>query len=345
MTVDKLKPPSEKSIVEKPSRSQSSLWGRRLRTGSQLNVLGLLLATIVIYIILSFSAPGFLTGGNQLGMLRDAATIAIAAWGMTLVIIGAEIDISIGPAVAFATVIFAESVTTWNMGVIPAALLTLVIGTAFGALAGVLRAYFNVPSFIATLGLWSSLRGLAQYITNALPIPLPDQPLINLAAGTIWIIPTPAVIMLVLFAVFAFIARKTVYGKSVFAIGGNPNAARLSGINIRLIRVLLFATTGFLSALSGLLLAARIGSGSGGAAQGLEFNVIAAVVIGGTSLSGGQGSMLGTFLGVIFVTVIGNGLVLLGVNSFFQQVVSGIIIVAAVLINILLLRRHRTQTA
>jgi ribose/xylose/arabinose/galactoside ABC-type transport system permease subunit len=339
-TVDKAKPDAETS-----ARNQSARWLRRLRSGSQLNVLGLLLATIVIYIILSFNAPGFLTQGNQLGMLRDAATIAIAAWGMTLVIIGAEIDISIGPAVAFATVIFAESATTWKLGVIPGAILTLVVGTAFGALAGVLRAYFNVPSFIATLGLWSALRGLAQYLTDALPIPLPDHPLIDLAAGSIWIIPTPAVIMLVLFALFAFIARHTVYGKSVFAVGGNANAARLSGINIGKIRVLLFATTGFLSALSGLLLAARIGSGSGGAAQGLEFNVIAAVVIGGTSLSGGQGSMLGTLLGVLFVTVIGNGLVLLGVNSFFQQVVSGIIIVAAVLINILLLRRRRTGTA
>ena len=272
-------------------------------------------------------------------------SIIFAMWGMTLVIIGAEIDISIGSAVVFATVIFAESATTWKLGVIPGAILTLVVGTAFGALAGVLRAYFNVPSFIATLGLWSALRGLAQYLTNALPIPLPDHPLIDLAAGSIWIIPTPAVIMLMLFALFAFIARQTVYGKSVFAVGGNANAARLSGINIGKIRVLLFATTGFLSALSSLLLAARIGSGSGGAAQGLEFNVIAAVVIGGTSLSGGQGSMLGTLLGVLFVTVIGNGLVLLGVNSFFQQVVSGIIIVAAVLINILLLRRRRTRTA
>ncbi len=305
----------------------------------QLNESGLLGALIVVYILLSVTATGFLTLGNQLNVLRDAATIGIVAWGMTLVIIAGEIDISIGPAVAFASVILAEAATSWGLGVVPGMFLTLALGTALGALAGLVRVWFNVPSFITTLGLWSALRGLAQYITSALPIPLPDNPLLTLAAGNVWKIPTPAVIMFVLLAVFSFIARKTAYGRSVFAIGGNASAARLAGINLTRIRVTLFATNGFLAALSGILLAARIGSGSGGAATGLEFDVIAAVVVGGTSLAGGRGSMMGTFLGVLLITLIGNGLILLGVNPFFQDVVRGVIIVAAVVVNVVLANR------
>jgi simple sugar transport system permease protein len=155
-------------------------------------------------------------------------------------------------------------------------------------------------------------------------------------------VPTPAIVMLVLFVVFAVIAKRTAYGRSVFAVGGNANAAKLSGINLERVRITLFATTGFLAALTGLLLAARLGSGNGGAANGLEFDVIAAVVIGGTSLAGGRGSLLGTFLGVIFITLIGNGLVLLGVDPFFQNVVRGVIIVVAVVINLVLAKRTST---
>jgi ribose/xylose/arabinose/galactoside ABC-type transport system permease subunit len=220
-----------------------------------------------------------------------------------------------------------------------AVLVTLALGVLWGAAAGSLRAFFGVPSFIATLGLWSALRGLGQYTTDALPVALPTNGFFDLLAGDVLGVPTPAVVMLVLFVVFWWIAERTVYGRSVFAIGGNADAARLSGISLKRVRVILFATTGFLAALTGILLAARLGSGNGGAAAGLEFDVIAAVVIGGTALSGGRGSMLGTLLGVLFITLIGNGLVLLGVDPFIQDVVRGVIIVAAVLINILIGRR------
>lgn len=320
--------------------------GRRgvsLGGAQRLNEVGLLLAIAVLYVLLGLNAEGFLSSDNQLGILRDAATVGIVACGMTLVVVAAEIDISIGPAVAFASVVLAKASASWGLGVPLAVLATLLVGTAFGALAGALRAWFNVPSFIATLGLYSALRGLAQYTTDALPVPLPSSGLYDRLAGDVLGVPTPAVVMLVLFVVFGVIARWTAYGRSVYAIGGNANAARLSGIGLKRIRVTLFATTGFLAALTGVLLAARLGSGNGGAASGLEFDVIAAVVIGGTSLAGGRGSMLGTFLGVIFITLLSNGLILLGVNPFFQNVVRGVIIVAAVLVNILLARRTSTR--
>ncbi|WP_150253498.1 ABC transporter permease [Nocardiopsis deserti] len=309
------------------------------RYGHRLNEIGLLAAILILYVVLGLSASGFLSLDNQLGLLRNAATIGIAAWGVTLVIIAGEIDISIGPAVAFASVIVAKGATEWNLGVIGAIMLTLAMGVLWGALAGWLRARFNVPSFITTLGLWSVLGGLALYMTDALPVPLPQSGLLDVLGGSVLGVPTAALVMLVLFVVFAYVAKYTAYGRSVYATGGNAAAAQLAGLNVARVRVLLFATTGLLSAITGVLLAARLGSGNGGAAAGLEFDVIAAVVIGGTALAGGRGSLGGTFLGVVFITVIANGLVLLGVNSFFQDVVRGLIIVGAVLINVVISRR------
>jgi simple sugar transport system permease protein len=311
----------------------------------RLNEIGLLIAIVVLYVALTSSAAGFLTMGNQLGILRDAATIGIAAWGVTLVIIAGDIDISIGPAVAFSSVLVAKGSAEWGLGTVGAIVMTLLLGTLWGAAAGYLRAQFNVPSFITTLGVWSILGGLALYLTDALPVVLPPSGLMNVLGGNVLGIPTSAIIMLVLFGVFAYVAKFTAYGRSVYAIGGNAAAAMLAGINLNRTRVILFATTGLLSAVTGVLVAARLGSGNGGAAAGLEFDVIAAVVIGGTLLAGGRGSMLGTLLGVVFITVIANGLVLLGIDSFLQEVVRGVIIVGAVLVNVLVGRRgNATRT-
>ncbi|RXZ68635.1 ABC transporter permease [Agromyces albus] len=309
-----------------------------------INIVGLLAAIVLLYIVLSTTATGFLNVANQLGLLRQAAIIGITATGMTLVIIAGEIDVSVGPAVALSSVITAEAIMTWGLPTPLAILVTMVIAIGWGSLAGVLRARFRVPSFIATLGLWSMLRGIGQFWTNALPVPLPeDDPIMNVLSGSILGVPTPAWAMIITFLVFGFIARKTAYGRSVFATGGNPAAARLAGINVSRVRIILFATMGLLAAISGVFLAARLGSGNAGAANGLEFDVIAAVVIGGTAMAGGRGSLIGTFLGVLFITLIGNGLVLLGVNSFLQNVIRGAIIVAAVLLNVTLSRRRSAQ--
>ncbi|UGQ09249.1 ABC transporter permease [Yinghuangia sp. ASG 101] len=333
-------------ILDKPS-SPGPTEGRQpgsflARRAHQLNEIGLLAAIAVLYVVLGITAAGFLSTDNQLGILRDAATVGIPALGVTLVIIAGDIDISIGPAVAFASVIFAKGAGDWGLGIALALIVTIVAGALWGALAGLLRARFEVPSFIATLGLWSALGGLALYTTDALPVALPESGFIDRLGGKVLGVPTPAIVLIVLFFVFWYIARRTSYGRSVYATGGNAAAARLAGINIARIRVLLFATTGALAALTGILMAARLGSGNGGAASGLEFDVIAAVVIGGTALAGGRGSLVGTLFGVVFITVIANGLILLGVDSFFQNVVRGVIIVGAVLVNVVISRRANT---
>lgn len=302
-----------------------------------INEIGLLVVIAILYLVFSLNAPGFISLNNQMNVLRDAATIGIAARAMTLIIISGEIDVSVGPMVAFVSV--CGILLQFEVPLAIACLLVLLLGALMGTLAGVLRGVFNVPSFVATLGLWSALRGMGLFMTNALPVPIDENEVLDWLGGQFLGVPVSALIMIVLFALFVFISRKTAFGRSVFAVGGNATAAQLCGINVRRVRILIFTLSGLLAAVTGILLAARLGSGNAGAANGLEFDVIAAVVVGGTALSGGRGSLFGTLLGVLVITLIGNGLVLLGINSFFQQVVRGVIIVVAVLANILLTQR------
>jgi simple sugar transport system permease protein len=306
-----------------------------------MNEIGLVVIILLLYLVFGYTAHGFTSANNQLTILRDVASIGIAAWAMTLVIVAGEIDLSIGPMVAFISVVLAFMLKA-NVPLIAAIPAALIVGAAFGTLAGLLRAYFDVPSFVATLGLWSALRGLALFMTDALPVTFNENAFMERLADEVFGIPTSAVVMLVLFVVFVMIARYTSFGRSVFAVGGNANAAHLCGINVKRVRVIIFSISGLLSAVTGVLLTARLGSGNAGAASGLEFDVIAAVVIGGTSLSGGRGSMLGTMLGAFVITLIGDGLVLRGINPFFQEVVRGVIIVVAVLAN-LMATRYRGQ--
>ena len=307
-----------------------------------INEVGLIVVIALLYLIFSFNAPGFNSLGNQMNILRDAAMVGIAAWAMTLVIIAGEIDVSVGPMVAFSSVCLAYLLQL-EISFALASLLILLLGFSLGSVAGVLRGVFGIPSFVATLGLWSVLRGLGLFMTDALPVPVEESNVLDWIAGEIGIFPISAAAMLAIFAFFVFVSHKTAFGRSIYAIGGNATAAQLCGINVRSVRILIFALSGLMSAVTGILLTARLGSGNAGAANGMEFDVIAAVVVGGTALAGGKGSLFGSLLGVLVITLIGNGLVLLGIDSFFQQVVRGVIIVLAVLINIQLLQNSRRR--
>ena len=227
----------------------------------------------------------------------------------------------------------------WHLPLPVAMAAGLALGAALGTLAGMLRAVFGAPSFVATLGLWSAPRGLALLMTNALPVSFDDNDTLDAIGDNMFGLPVSALVMIVLFAIFVFVARKTAFGRSIYAVGGNASAVHLCGIDVTRVRILVFAVSGSMAAITAIMLLARLGTGNAGAASGLEFDVIAAVVIGGTSLSGGRGSMLGTLLGVLAITVISDGSVLYGINSFVQDIVRGVIIVAAVLLNVAASRR------
>ncbi|KWT98581.1 putative sugar ABC transport system, permease protein YphD [Variovorax sp. WDL1] len=293
---------------------------------------GLLAALIALCMLAALFAPNFATAGNLLDILRQVAFTGIIAYGMTLVIVAGEIDVSVGSAIAFSSALFGTLAGPFQLPLWSAALAVVALGAAMGAGAGAIRAWFNIPSFIVTLAMFSALRGAAMLMTDAIPIPILDESFQVWGSGAVLGVPVPVLLMLATFAVFAVVASRTAFGRSVYAIGGNAEAAHLSGIPVKRTRTLLFALTGGLAAISGLLMTSRLGSATPSIGYGVEFAVITAVIVGGASLSGGRGSMLGTLLGGLFIVVLSNAMVLLGVNSYAQDVANGIVVLLAVLV-------------
>ncbi len=314
---------------------QSKSSSIRMKSSDLLARSGLLIALLLLFVALALFAPNFLTSRNLLNVLRAVAFNGIIACGMTFMIIAGDIDVSVGSAVAWASALLGVLAIQqgWPLGL--AVIFVLVQGALIHAGAGYIRVRWAVPAFVVTLALFMALRGAARLITNAFPItPFPDS--FNFWGGgyVFGIIPVPVVIMLAVFVLFHFISVRTVYGRSVYAVGGNEESARLSGISVKRTRIITFALVGILSAFSGIILSSRIMSGSSNIAVGLEFDVIAAVIIGGTSLMGGEGTIFGTFLGVLFIGLLSNGMVLMGINPFAQEVIRGLIILVAVLISV-----------
>lgn len=294
--------------------------------------LGLLVALVVLLAFFSYESPDFFTKRNLLEILKDVSFTAVIAYGMTFVIVAGEIDISVGSAVGFGSALLGWLATKHGWSIWAASAVVLVIGTTIGAGAGMIRASVGVPSFIVTLALFSALSGGAFLLTNAIPFSIDDEAFGTIGTGTLAGIPIPAIVMAVAFATFHLVARRTTFGRSVYAIGGNANAAFLSGIPVWRVRVLLFATTGAMAAISSLMQSSQLGAGNPNVGDGLEFSVIAAVIVGGASLAGGSGSMVGTMLGVLFIGVLNNGMVLIGVNSYAQNVAHGLVVLGAVLL-------------
>lgn len=287
---------------------------------------------ILLCIILGVMKNTFLSQENLLNILRQISTLGIIAFGMTLIIIAGEIDLSVGSGVAFSGCLMAY---LWQKGVPPVLCFPMVMlsGILIGMFVGFMKIKYRVPSFITTLALMTGLRGAALLITSGFPLtPFPAWYKF-IGGGYIVNIPFPAIIFIFTFFIIQFIMKSTTFGRSVYAVGGNAEAARLSGINVSFVKIAVFCITGFLVAFSGIIMSSRIMSGSPSIEQGLELDVIAAVIIGGTSLMGGSGKILGTLVGVLFIGVVSNGLTLLNVPAYGQFVVRGVIILLAVWLN------------
>ncbi len=301
---------------------------------------GLLLAVILLFIILSVLAPNFLTSRNVLNVLRQVSFVGIIACGMTMALIAGDVDLSVGSVVALTSAIIGVLYAKqhWPM---PLACLTAVVeATLVGLGAGYIRVRWQIPALIVTLSLMLSLRGVAYVLTNAFPIPINDERFAFWGGGYILGIPVPAIIFLGVVAFFWFLSTRTIYGRSVYAVGGNTEASRLSGLPVKRIRISILGMTAFLASISGILLTSRLTSGYAGVGVGWEFDAISAVLIGGTSLFGGEGSIGGTFLGVIFIGMLTNGMVLMNVNAYLQDVARGLIILLAVLLSAIQRPKH-----
>jgi putative xylitol transport system permease protein len=302
---------------------------------------GIFLALLLLCFVMALISENFLTTRNILNVLRQTSINGILAIGMTFVILTRGIDLSVGSVAALAGVVAASLATTSSAGMVAggpypamlAILAGLVAGMACGSVSGGIVARFSVPAFVVTLGMLSAARGMTLLYSGGRPIPNLTDEFRWIGTGSIWGIPVPIFLLLGTFAIAHFVLTQTRFGRHVYAVGGNPHAAKVSGLPVRKIRFSVYVISGALAGLAGMVLAARTGSGLPQAGIAYELDAIAAVVIGGTSLAGGVGRVTGTLIGALLIGVMNNGLDLLGVESYYQQVIKGVLIVAAVMLD------------
>jgi len=296
-------------------------------------VLSIAFFFIMCVVFFANTTDTFLTTRNLLNVIRQAAPILVVAVAMTLVIITGGIDLSVGSMVALVNAVAAIALSAgfpWPLVLVG----MLVFGGIIGLLQGWFVAFQGIPAFIVTLAGLSILRGIALYLTQGYSIPVGKIPgFLFIGRGTLFGIPFPAIVAIIVAILGYVVISTTRYGRQIIAVGSNAEAARRVGMPSRWTISSVYMVAGVASAIAGLLIAARLGSGSSNAAVGFELQVIAAVVLGGTSLMGGRGSMIGTLLGTLTIAVIGNGLILMHISPFFTQIVTGTIILLAIWLN------------
>jgi ribose/xylose/arabinose/galactoside ABC-type transport system permease subunit len=290
---------------------------------------GLLMGFIVLCAILTVVSPVFLTKSNLLNVALQASVDAILAYGQTFVILTAGIDLSVGSVLALSGVLMASM--TNQHGVAAGIVIGLAAGAALGAINGLFVTGAKMAPFIATLAMLAIARGLTYIYTQGLPIGVHEPSFEMFGQGLVATVPVPVILMLAIFLICLFVLGQTRFGRYVYAIGSNPEVTRLSGIPINRYVIGVYAISGLLAAVGGLILTGRLNTADPNSGTGYELDVIAAVVIGGTSLFGGRGSVFGTLVGALIIAVVANGLVLLNVNPFWGQAVKGGIILVAVL--------------
>lgn len=296
--------------------------------------LGPLLALIVLVVFVTFLNPSFISATNLLNLLRQVSTNALIAFGMTFVIITGGIDLSVGSTLALSSALTAGMIVS-GLDPVLAMIVGVGIGFVLGAVNGLLITKGKMAPFIATLATMTIFRGLTLVFTDGKPITgIGDSFIFKyMGRGYLFGIPFPVVLTLVCFAVLFMLLHKMTFGRKTFAIGGNEKAAYIAGIKSNRIKVMIYAISGMMASISGIIITSRLNSAQPTAGTSYEMDAIASVVLGGTSLSGGRGRIVGTLIGALIIGTLNNGLNLLGVSSFYQQVVKGIVIIIAVLID------------
>lgn len=311
----------------------------KARVGRFLANNGALVGLVVLCIALFIATPNFLTTSNLLNVGVQASVIAVMAFGVTFVIVAGGIDLSVGSVAALSGMISAVVYTQMGIPGWLALAAGLATGAAMGAISGVAVAFGKLPAFIATLAMLSVARGLTLVVSDGRPISTPE--IVNLLGTNVVGVPMPIFVTILAALIGAFILNYTVIGREMYAVGGNLEAARLSGINVKKVLITVFVLAGLYAGLAGMLMSGRLTSAQPQAGAGYELDAIAAVVIGGASLQGGVGRITGTLVGALVLAVIRNGMNLLNVSSFWQQVVIGLVIAIAVGIDVL--RRKNTR--
>ena len=302
------------------------------KLASHIQDFGALIALVLLVVVIGVISPEFRTLSNFLSLLRQSSINGFIAFGMTCVILTGGIDLSVGSVLALSTALCAGFITN-GVPVGLAMVLALIIGTALGAVSGLLVTKGRLQPFIATLITMTVYRGATMIFMDGKPISnLGDSFTLKVVGkGNFYHIPIPAITFVVMFLIFMFVLEKTTFGRRVYATGSNAQSAKLAGINVNRTKLITYAISGCMSALSGLILLSRLSSAQPTLGSGYELDAIAAVALGGTSMNGGRGRVWGTFVGILIIAVLNNGLNILGVSSYYQDVVKGIVILIAVL--------------
>ena len=312
---------------------QTKTTGARLDLGwVQKYRLGPALGFVIIFVALSVTSRSFLTVHNLLNVALQTSVNALLAIGMTFVILTAGIDLSVGSILAFSSAITAGLLVS-HVNIFLASVIGLVVGALAGLLNGIFVAYGRLAPFIVTLGTLTLFRGATEIYTGGVPIFNLPEAFSTFGAGTLVGIPIPVLVTAVIFALGLLALQRTTHGRRIYAIGGNQRAAFLAGIPVKRYLMAVYVISGALAALAGLVLTSRLGSAEPTAGTGYELDAITAVVLGGTSLFGGEGTLWGTIIGALILGVISNGLNLLNVNSFYQDAIKGVIILFAIMLD------------
>lgn len=318
--------------IEATTRTETSGTSTLNWLGQLLARYGIVLAFLALCLILSFASPYFLGTKNLLNVLLQTSINLVIAIGMTFVITSGGIDLSVGSIVAVAGMVMADIVSR-DLGLGLAVFLALLVGTLCGWLNGMLITRLRLPPFIVTLGTMSMLRGVALIYNDGKPLYGLPQKDLKVISGDLASIPIPVIIALVAAILAHFVLRNTVIGEYTTAIGGNEETARLSGIDVRRYKVIIYSISGLMCGLAGVILTARLSAAEPIAGVMYELDAIAATVMGGTSLTGGEGTVFGTIIGALLMGVLRNGLNLLNIQSYYQQLVIGGVIVLAVAVD------------
>lgn len=318
------------TTTDRAAERHSFLSRLQLRAGKRATEISLVLMLVLLIVFFASQTPHFLTGANIFNLAQTLAPVGIVAVGMTLVLISGGIDISVGSTAALAGVVISYLWTVLGVPLLLSVLAGLASGLLVGWINGFLVTRINISPLITTLGMFSIIRGAAFVISNAQTNQLNNEAFKFLGRGSIFGVPFSLILMVLLYLLFAFILRNTRFGRNIYAIGGSAQASRLAGIKIDSMLMRVYLISGLLAAVGGVLIASQLASSAPRAAIGMELTVIAAVVLGGTGLAGGKGTLAGTLIGVLILRILDNGLILMNVSSFYQQVASGTVLLLAV---------------
>jgi len=312
---------------------QAPFLRRLLRT----NILGIILTLIIECVILSILSPYFLTSRNLLNVLRSISITGTVAVGMTMVLISG--DLSVGSVIGLGGIVTAYALTNWGLSLPLAFILGVAAGAVVGLAISLIVTRLNINSFIVTLGFLSVCRGLVYVFSTGANIKVTNPIIIWLGQGRIWEVPVPVIVMIVFVVLGTLFLRYTTPGRFIYAVGGNERSARLSGVNVERIRLLVFILTSSLAAFAGIILVGKLGTAEVIGGTGSEIDIIAAVIIGGTSLAGGRGTIVGSIIGAAIIGVLKNGFILLGLPIAAQTIGIGIVVILSVMIDSLRTKR------